>query len=87
MNHFIHRVLAAYRPMYLRGLLMDGQYHLPAPPEKPPAKGKLIELTPAFEPSRRRVVLAAATAVAAGLCAIPDLPGSVETKNDSDSGQ
>jgi len=26
----IGKILMAYRPMYLRGLLMDGQYRLPA---------------------------------------------------------
>jgi hypothetical protein len=29
MNPILHRVLMAYRPLYLRGLLMDGQYRLP----------------------------------------------------------
>ena len=29
----IGRILMAYRPLYLRGLLMDGQYRLPARPE------------------------------------------------------
>ncbi|WP_266158785.1 hypothetical protein [Dyella silvatica] len=38
MSMSIERVLAAYRPLYLRGLLMDGQYRLPAKPEpQPPA--------------------------------------------------
>lgn len=38
MSILIERVLAAYRPLYLRGLLMDGQYRLPAKPESlPPA--------------------------------------------------
>jgi hypothetical protein len=26
----LERILAAYRPLYLRGLLLDGQYRLPA---------------------------------------------------------
>ncbi|MBB6247454.1 hypothetical protein [Rhodanobacter sp. A1T4] len=30
MNPLINRVLAAYRPLYLRGLLMDGQYKWPS---------------------------------------------------------
>lgn len=30
MSDAINRVLMAYRPLYLRGLLMDGQYRLPA---------------------------------------------------------
>jgi hypothetical protein len=29
MNPILQRVLTAYRPMYLRGLLMDGQYRWP----------------------------------------------------------
>ncbi|MFC4525598.1 hypothetical protein ISN76_00145 [Dyella halodurans] len=28
----LDRILMAYRPLYLRGLLMDGQYKLPARP-------------------------------------------------------
>ncbi len=31
------RILMAYRPLYLRGLLMDGQYTLPARPAPAPA--------------------------------------------------
>jgi hypothetical protein len=35
----IGKILMAYRPLYLRGLLMDGQYRLPAAPPSPaPAK-------------------------------------------------
>lgn len=34
MSQLIDRILMAYRPLYLRGLLMDGQYRLPAAPEK-----------------------------------------------------
>ena len=30
------RILMAYRPLYLRGLLMDGQYKLPARPAPEP---------------------------------------------------
>jgi hypothetical protein len=33
----IGRILMAYRPLYLRGLLMDGQYSLPARPTPAPA--------------------------------------------------
>jgi hypothetical protein len=69
MNNWIDRVLAAYRPLYLRGLLMDGQYRLPQPPKKPPVSGKRkIVLTPAFEWGRRRVLVATATAAAVSLC-------------------
>jgi hypothetical protein len=38
----IGRILMAYRPLYLRGLLMDGQYGLPKTPP-PPARGKTEE--------------------------------------------
>jgi hypothetical protein len=58
MSHFIDRVLAAYRPLYLRGLLMDGQYRLPARQEKKPEKGnRVVQLTPAFEPERKRTLV------------------------------
>lgn len=57
-NHFIDRLLAAYRPMYLRGLLMDGQYRLPASHATKPEKGnRVVQLTPAFEPERKRVLV------------------------------
>lgn len=29
MSDLMNRVLMAYRPLYLRGLLMDGQYRFP----------------------------------------------------------
>ncbi|MFC3653048.1 hypothetical protein ACFONN_15925 [Dyella humi] len=59
MSNFIDRVLAAYRPLYLRGLLMDGQYRLPATQEEKPKKGnRVVHLTPAFEPGRKRVLIA-----------------------------
>ncbi|HET7330410.1 hypothetical protein [Dyella sp.] len=63
MSQLIDRILMAYRPLYLRGLLMDGQYRLPAAPEKKPEKGdRVVQLTPAFEPERKRVLLTPATA-------------------------
>lgn len=31
MKPFLHRVLMAYRPLYLHGLLVDGQYRRPPP--------------------------------------------------------
>lgn len=65
-KNFVDRLLAAYRPMYLRGLLMDGQYRLPAPQEKQkekPEKGnRVVQLTPAFEPERKRVLVMPAAA-------------------------
>jgi hypothetical protein len=70
MSRWIDRVLKAYRPLYLRGLLMDGQYRLAEAPEKPPVSGKrAITLRPVFEPGRRKVLVATATAAAVGLCA------------------
>ncbi|QAU24603.1 hypothetical protein EO087_11890 [Dyella sp. M7H15-1] len=64
-SNFIDRLLAAYRPMYLRGQLMDGQYRLPASQEKKPEKGdRVIELTPAFNLGRKRVLVTSATASA-----------------------
>jgi hypothetical protein len=65
MNDLMNRILLAYRPLYLRGLLMDGQYRLPAAQAAPPTKGKkLIQPAPAFRPARRRVLIATATAAA-----------------------
>jgi len=37
------KILMAYRPLYLRGLLMDGQYRLPAS-TPPPPNGKKAKL-------------------------------------------
>jgi hypothetical protein len=57
MKNLTHRILMAYRPLYMRGLLMDGQYKLPCTEQKPPVKGnKVIHLVPAFEPKRTRVL-------------------------------
>lgn len=57
MSKFVHRMLTAYRPIYLRGLLMDGQYRLPVKQEPPPApKGNRVILRPAFDPGRQRVL-------------------------------
>lgn len=38
----IGKILMAYRPMYLRGLLMDGQYRLPASAPAP-VQGKPLK--------------------------------------------
>lgn len=65
MSNFIDRVLTGYRPLYLRGLLMDGQYRLPAKPEPKPEKGnRVVQLTPAFEPERKRTLVVPAIASA-----------------------
>lgn len=80
MNNLINRILAAYRPLYMRGLLMDGQYRLPKTQEKPPVSGsRIIHLTPAFKPGRRRVLVATATAAAVGLCARSTLSVTAES--------
>lgn len=72
MSNFVDRVLMAYRPMYLRGLLMDGQYRLPATaPTKPEKGNRVVQLTPAFDPARRRV-LVTPVAASASLCSRTD---------------
>lgn len=38
----IGKILMAYRPLYLRGLLMDGQYRLPASAPEP-TQGKKVQ--------------------------------------------
>jgi hypothetical protein len=69
MSQLIDRILMAYRPLYLRGLLMDSQYRLPAVPEKKPEKGnRVVQLTPAFEPQRKRVLLTPATTASRNTC-------------------
>lgn len=63
MANFIDRVLVAYRPLYLRGLLMDGQTRVPEPPASKPEKGnRVVQVTPAFAPGRKRVLVAPAAA-------------------------
>jgi len=47
MRPTLHRALKAYRPLYLNGLLLDGQYRLPKPagvPARPPRRGLLVAL-------------------------------------------
>ena len=79
MSNWIDRVLTAYRPLYLRGLLMDGQYRLPQAAPPSPVSGKRdIHLVPAFEPGRRRVLLATATVAAVSLCASTAMSASSE---------
>lgn len=58
MQTLMNRVLMAYRPLQLRGLLLDGQYKLPAAqPAADPA--------PAASRPRRHVLLAALTGLRA----------------------
>ena len=53
MHPLLQRTLMAYRPLYMRGLLMDGQYTLPAT-TKQPAAGKR-EQTPSTEVKTERM--------------------------------
>jgi hypothetical protein len=77
MNDLMNRILSAYRPLYLRGLLMDGQYRLPAQQQAPPPKGKKpVQLRPAFQPARRRVLIASATAAAGMVLSVNEDPGA-----------
>jgi hypothetical protein len=58
MKPMLQRVLLAYRPLYLNGLLRDGQYKLPRTgPTDGPAG------SPCSPPSRQRALLAALTHV------------------------
>lgn len=45
------KILMAYRPMYLRGLLMDGQYRLPASTPEP-VRGKKAEASREVDAAR-----------------------------------
>jgi hypothetical protein len=77
MNNFVDRLLAAYRPLYLRGLLMDGQYRLPPAQESKPGKGdRLVQVTPAFDPGRKRVLNAPAAVAPAFMRGAPDEPSN-----------
>ena len=52
MSSLLNRVLMAYRPLYLCGLLMDGQYHLPLAPERPPEPPGIKREKTSASPSR-----------------------------------
>jgi hypothetical protein len=65
MNKLLQRTLMAYRPLYLHGLLRDGQYHLPAVVPSG-------EAAPSTRSSHRRMLLLALT----GLRHRPFLPRS-----------
>jgi len=56
MNPFLRRTLIAYRPLYRRGLLMDGPYRWPAVD----VSNDRQEAAAATQP-RRRMLLAALT--------------------------
>jgi hypothetical protein len=58
MHPAIHRVLAAYRPLYLNGLLKDGHYRLPAASAATASAAArprmlLVALLPSARPHRR----------------------------------
>ncbi|OOG53273.1 hypothetical protein [Rhodanobacter sp. C03] len=56
MNPILQRALMAYRPLHLRGLLMDGQYRWPAAD----ASNERPESAPAGQPRRRMLLVALA---------------------------
>lgn len=59
MRPALRRVLMAYRPLYLNGLLRDGQYRLPrsadtgsaGTPARPPRRGLLVALASLLHPT------------------------------------
>ncbi|WP_049623449.1 hypothetical protein [Frateuria defendens] len=59
MGSLTHRVLMAYRPLYLRGTLVEGQ-----PPPRPTAAGPVTPAPP--RGSRRRNLLVALLHLLAG---------------------
>lgn len=58
MNKLLQRTLMAYRPLYLHGLLLDGQYRLPKtdPPGAPRTRQRslLLALTQLAFPHRSK---------------------------------
>lgn len=49
MRPALQRLLMAYRPLYMNGLLRDGQFHLPKVPDPPtpePAPATMSATTP-----------------------------------------
>lgn len=64
MSDVINRVLMAHRPLYLRGLLMDGQYRLPARPPQA-SRGKRAPVPPRVAASASGLAAIAAIAAAA----------------------
>ena len=54
MNPILQRTLMAYRPLYLHGLLMDGQYRLPTTDQP-------VDSTPSAGQTRQRSLLVALT--------------------------
>jgi len=58
MHPLLQRTLMAYRPLYLNGLLLDGQYKLPKADPTDGAAGSPCPPRP-----RRRILLAALTQI------------------------
>jgi hypothetical protein len=54
----IGKILMAYRPLYLRGLLMDGQYTLPATKQEPSAGKRAKTPDAQAKPERMPKVIA-----------------------------
>jgi hypothetical protein len=60
MHPLLQRTLKAYRPLYLNGLLLDGQYKLPrTDPATDPTGGPAG--SPGLPRPRQRILLAALT--------------------------
>jgi hypothetical protein len=77
MDNFVNRILAAYRPLYLRGLMMDGQYRLPAEQVDKPQKGnRAVQPAPAFDPRRKHAPMRPAAAPASLCAAVPRKPSN-----------
>ncbi|SFR95860.1 hypothetical protein SAMN05216570_1283 [Dyella sp. OK004] len=64
MSDFLQRVLQGYRPLYLRGLLLDGQHRLPV--SSPPATKPHGRPASTTRPPRLQTI---ATVAMTGLCA------------------
>ncbi|GGY30888.1 hypothetical protein GCM10008098_25680 [Rhodanobacter panaciterrae] len=60
MNPLLRHILMAYRPLYQRGLLMDGQYRWPAV-DVSNDRQEAAAAAPAATQPRRRLLLAALT--------------------------
>ena len=82
MNHLIHRALQAYRPLYQRGQLLDGQYRLPLVPLD--GEGVDSEATANLSRPRRRILIAALAAAAVGLMARFDVARAPHFRNARD---
>lgn len=59
MADFLQRVLMAYRPLYLRGLLLDGQYRFPVTDASQAQKKPAPAPTGSGLPAARAILAAA----------------------------